>query len=683
MKFASFWRNFTFVSACCALTLTGCGKGDNGAKMNNVKAIDAADMDTKVKPGDDFFEYANGGWLKKNPIPGEYSRYGAFEELNELNLKQMRELMESAAKSGSGKGTNEQKIGDFYSSGMDQDKINKDKLNGIKFLFDKVDGVKTIADVQRVAAELHTYGIYPMFYIYSGQDEKNSDMVIANFYQGGLGLPDRDYYVGTDKRSGEIRDAYLKHVEKMFTLANLGDGAAAAKKIMDLETKLAKASSTRLELRDPKANYNKMKVEELVKLAPDFDWMGYFKTIGINNPGEINIGQTRFAAEFSKLQKSVPVEDWKTYMKWNILNETSNYLASDFEQEHFNFYGKSLTGREKMQDRWKRVLNTTSGSLGEAVGKLYVEKHFPPEAKKRMLDLVNNLKAALKERIQKVSWMSEGTRQKALEKLATINVKIGYPDKWEDYSKLEITPDSYVKNVLNANRFQFAKDMAKINKPVDRKEWHMTPQTVNAYYSPNMNEIVFPAAILQPPFFYLDADDAVNYGAIGVVIGHEMTHGFDDQGRQYDKVGNLQDWWTADDAKKFDEKAKVIIDQYSKIEAMKGVFVDGKLTIGENIADFGGLSVSYDALQKALKGKQEEKIDGFTPDQRFFLSYAKVWRNNIREQELMKRIKEDVHSPGMARVNGGVANIPAWYKAFDVKPGDKLYIPENLRANIW
>jgi len=531
----------------------------------------------------------------------------------------------------------------------------------------------------------HSSGNYPLFYLYSAPDQKNSDLVIANTYQNGLGLPDRDYYLGEDARSKEIRVSYLKHMAKMFVLAGSTPDQAAkdADIVMNIETSLAKISSTRKELRDPVSNYNKTDLAGLQKMAPGIDWKAYFDGIKLQAHSEINVGQPKFITGLAAMINTIPVSDWKVYFRWDLINSSASSLSSDLDKEHFAFYGTVLSGTKEQRPRWKRMIDQTSSSLGEAVGQLYVQKFFPPEAKKRMIELVSNLKVSLGERIAGLKWMSDVTKKEAEAKLAKINVKIGYPDKWIDYSSLTIGTDSYYANQKNARQFEVNRSTAKIGKPVDRSEWGMTPQTVNAYYSPNMNEIVFPAAILQPPFFYMDADDAVNYGAIGMVISHEMTHGFDDQGRQYDKEGNLHDWWLADDSKNFEAKTKVLVDQYDNYKILDSLHVDGKLTLGENIADLGGMNVAYNGLQKALSGKKAEKIDGFTPDQRFFLSYAQVWRANTRDEETMRRLKEDVHSPAETRVNAIVYNIPAFYAAFDIKPGDKRYLAPENRADIW
>jgi len=670
-----------------ALTIGTTSCGDKAAEKKSDPAINSANMDTTVNPGDDFYKFANGSWLKNNPIPDEYSRYGAFEVLDEENYVQLKTIFaEASADKNAAAGSVNQKIRDFYNSGMDTVAIEKNGINPLKPELDQIEAFATAADVQKMLVQQHASGNYPLFYLFSSQDEKNSNQVIAMTYQGGLGMPDRDYYLENDPRSTEIRKAYVAHMIKMFVLAGSTPEQAAkdADVVLKIETEMAKISSTRIELRNPVANYNKTDLAGLQKMAPEIDWKAYFTGLNLAENTEINIGQPKFISGMAKMINSVPVNDWKVYFRWDLINSAASSLSSDFDKEHFAFYGTVLSGAKEQQPRWKRMIDATSNSLGEAVGQLYVQKYFPPEAKKRMTDLVNNLKISLGERINSLSWMTEVTKKEAIAKLEKINVKIGYPDKWIDYSSLTIGTDSYYANKKSARQFAVNRDIAKIGKPVDRAEWGMTPQTINAYYSPNMNEIVFPAAILQPPFFFMDADDAVNYGAIGMVIAHEMTHGFDDQGRQYDKEGNLHDWWQADDSKNFEAKTKILVDQYNNYKMLDSLHVDGKLTLGENIADLGGMNVAYNGLQKALEGKnKDEKIDGFTPDQRFFLSYAQVWRANIRDEETMRRLKEDVHSPGEARVNGIVYNIPAFYTAFNIKPTDSRYIAPENRADIW
>ncbi len=669
------------------LIASACTDKKEVQKKETVKAIDKKNMDLSVKPGDNFFQYTNGGWIKNNPIPPEYPMYAAFTQLYEENLNKLKTLFENVSKNKNHKkGSVEQQIGDYYYAGMNEKEIEKLGYEPIEPWLKKIDALKTNDELVPLIAEMHLTGLNPLFSFYAGQDEKNSTMVIANFYQGGLGLGNRDYYFNEDKRSKTIREEYVKHITNMFKLIGYNDDDAqiASKQVFEFETKLAEKSRTNVALRDPQTNYNKVDLAGLEKDAPEFNWKAFFDGLGVSKTDEINVGQPEFFARAASLIKSQSLDTWKTYFKWNLLRGASNYLSSDFVNEHFHFYGTVLSGSEKLQDRWKRVLNQTSGDLGEAVGQLYVKEYFPPEAKSRMLELVGNLKKALGMRIENLDWMSDKTKKEALDKLNRMNVKIGYPDEWIDYSSVEISRDNYFQNTINAGKFNVRRQLDKIGKVPDRKEWHMTPQTVNAYYNPNMNEIVFPAAILQPPFFNIDADDAVNYGAIGTVIGHEMTHGFDDQGRQYDKEGNLRDWWQPEDAEKFTQKVQRLVEQYSQFVAIDTFKVNGNLTLGENIADFGGITVSHQAWLLANGGKvSQDKSDGFTPEQRFYIGYAQVWRNNIRPEELMRRLRDDVHSPGKFRVLGVLQNVPEFYKAFDVKPDSKMYLPPEQRATIW
>jgi putative endopeptidase len=674
--------------AFLAFTLGACNQGQKKETKNKkmTEAINPANMDTSVKPGNNFYEYVNGGWIKSHPIPPEYSQYGAFTVLYENNQKELKALVSEISKKKEVKqGSIEQKIRDFYNSGMDTTRIEKQGYAPIMPELKKIDAITNMKMVQQELAHMHTIGVHPLFYFYAGADEKNSSMEIANLYQGGLGLPDVSYYTKEDAASKKLRGEYMNHIAKMFEL--VGDNSKVANKkaqeVLNLETRLAKTSFTRLERRSPEKNYNKMSVAQLQKISHDINWKAYFANIGLKNPGEINVGQPRFFTGMSKIMQETPVNVWKAYLEWDLLDDAAPYLSKNFVQENFNFYGKTMSGQKKMQPRWKRVMSATSGSLGEALGELYVAKYFPPEAKARMLKLVNNLKLSFAGRIQKLDWMSDTTKKKAIAKLKAITVKVGYPDKWRDYSKLNVVPDNYFQNLMNASKFAFDFNLNKVGKPVDKSEWGMTPQTVNAYYNPSNNEIVFPAGILQPPFFNKDADDAVNYGAIGVVIGHEMTHGFDDQGRKYDKNGNMNNWWTAADAKRFKAKTKKLAALYDHYTVLDSLHVNGQLTMGENIADLGGLNISYNAYLKSLDGKTPKKIDGFTGTQRFFMAFAQVWRQNIRPKEMAKRLKTDVHSPGEARVNIPPFNMTAFIKAFNIKPGDKLYIPKDKRAYIW
>ncbi|MCL3781932.1 M13 family peptidase [Prolixibacteraceae bacterium JC049] len=652
-------------------------------KVQTNDAIKKADMDLSVNPADDFDNYANGGWKKNNPIPEDKARYGSFDELADLGQKQVRDLVKELAHKQHEVGSIGQKIADFYNSGMDTELIEKEGLKALKPYYDKIAAVKNNAQLQALIAEFHKMSVPATFAAYSSADSKNSSMEIAYLSQGGLGMPDRDYYVNDDDRSKTLRAAYVKHLTNIFQL--LGDSPKQAQKsaatVMALETRMAKASMTRLERRDPHKCYNKMDLAALAKKAPNFNWKNYFNAMGIGDPGQLIVRQPEFVAEISKMVKEVKIADWKTYLRWQFTHDISHCLGKAFVDENFEFYGKTMSGQQQQRPRWKRVLGSVNGSLGEALGQMYVKKHFPPEAKERMQTLVANLKAALGERIANLEWMSAETKVKAKEKLATMRTKIGYPDKWRDYSNLEVTPKSYAINVLNAQKFNKAYNLSKVNKPVDKSQWFMPPQMVNAYYHPLLNEIVFPAAILQPPFFYINADDAVNYGAIGVVIGHEMTHGFDDKGRLYDKDGNLNDWWTKEDAERFDKRAQVLVDQFNEFKVLGDTPADGKLSLGENIADLGGLNISYTAFQKVKNDK--DVIEGFTPDQRFFLAYSHVWAQNIRDKEILRRTKEDVHSLGRFRVIGPLRNLPEFHKAFDIKAGTYMFLPTAERAIIW
>jgi len=682
------YRNI--IISALALTVASCGQSTDKSNTENMKkegiGIDITNMDTSVKAGDNFFQYANGGWLKKNPIPEEYSRYGAFEVLAKKNEKEIKGLIEEMAKlENLEKGSPSQQIRDYYNAGMDTVTIEELRMKPIEPIIAEINAIQKKDNLITIQAKLNMMGAYPLFAVFSSQDDKNSTKVIANLVQGGIGLPDRDYYTRDDERTKNIRVEYVKHLNKMFKLAGYSEieAASIADKVMHIETELAKNSMTMLERRDPNATYNIMSIEDLNK-ASNYDFESYFKALNITQTGRINVRQPKFFAGLSTLFNDITLEEWKSYFIWNVINGNAGKLSSDFVDANFHFYSSVLSGVDKMKPRWKRMIASTNGNLGDPVGKIYVEKFFPAESKKRMEELVGNLRVALNESIKNLDWMSEETKIKAEEKLAAINLKVGYPNVWIDYSSVDIQADNYIQNTWNCSAFSYNRNLDKIGKPVDREEWGMTPQTINAYYSPNMNEIVFPAAILQAPFFDANADDAVNYGAIGVVIGHEMTHGFDDQGRLYDKDGNLNDWWNDEDAKNFKEKTQILVEQYNNYIELDSLHVDGELTLGENIADNGGLFIAYAALQKSYKknGKPED-IDGLTSDQRYFISYGQLWRQHIRPKTLMRRLQEDVHSPGDARVNAGVANVPKWYEAFNIEEGDANYIAPENRAKIW
>ncbi|MBO4328358.1 MAG: M13 family metallopeptidase [Bacteroidales bacterium] len=640
-------------------------------------------MDTTINPADDFFRFCNNNWLKNNPIPEEYTTFGAFTEIDRNNEILIQGIIDEVSKDASAKpGSTAQKIRDFYNAGMDTVAINERGFKELLPYFEKVDALTDKADLAKLLGELHSDGFGGLFYAGGGSDPKNAEMVIMHLFQGGLSLPDRDDYL--EEASQEMREKYVEHVAKMFQLTGTDPEPAQdiAKRILAFETELAKNSLTRLERRDPDRTYNKRSRAELQASTPVFNWDAYFDAAGAPAFDSLNVGMPDFVSALNGIILNTDLRTLKDYLDWKIIHGSASLISDDFAEENFNFYSNYLYGQEVQQPRWRRVLNATSGVLGEAIGQLYVEKYFPAEYKERMLNLVGNLRTALGERIKNVDWMSDETKAKALHKLDCFNVKIGYPNKWKDYTNLEVTPESYFQNFHRAIRFENDLDMAKIGKPVDREEWFMTPQTVNAYYSPDMNEIVFPAAILQPPFFNMDADDAVNYGGIGVVIGHEMTHGFDDEGRKYDEKGNLNEWWTEEDAAKFTERTKQLVKLFNAFE-LRGNHINGELTLGENIADLGGLNIAWDAYQMTDEAKANQPIDGFTPAQRFFISYGTIWRNNIRDKALERRIKEDVHSPAEARVNRTLGSMPHFYEAFDIPEGSKMYLAPEERAAIW
>ena len=667
-------------------TYATAGEKDAAAKSTGRKVLDPANIDKSVRPGDNFFLYANGSWLKTNPIPASETRWGSFNELQENNYRALHELLESAANNKSAaKGSKEQKVGDFYRSGMDSVAINKAGIAPLKGLLDRIDKVKNAKGLLAEVTLSHTQGIGPLFSFGISPDDKNVTKEICQFFQGGLGLPDRDYYFNKDARTTKIRDAYQLYIPKMLML--MGEKEADAKKdaaaIYKLETALAKASMTRVEMRDPYKLYNKYSISGLNKLTPGIDWKEMFKNLKVKGEDSCIVGTPNFFKELDKQLKATPIDVWKKYLKFHLVSSMAPYLSSEFDQARFDFYGKTVRGQQEQKVRWKRVLSMVDGNVGELLGQMYVDKNFKPEAKKRMLDLVNNLQETYADRIKKLDWMSDSTKQKALVKLHTFMKKIGYTDKWKDYSSLEIVGNDYVKNILAASAFEYDYELSKLGRPVDKTEWGMTPPTVNAYYNPAFNEIVFPAGILQYPFFDQNADDAVNYGGIGGVIGHEMTHGFDDQGRQYDADGNLKDWWSEEDAKHFTAKADVVVKQFNNYVVLDSTHVNGELTEGENLADLGGIAIAYQAFKKTPQYQNDVIIDGFTPAQRFFLSWAQVWRANTRPEEMASRIMTDPHSPSELRCNGPLSNMNAFYKAFDIKEGDKMYRPKSERAKVW
>ena len=665
-----------------ALATVACNGKKEGALSGG---IDVANLDKTVSPKTDFYQYACGGWMKTHPLTDEYGRFGSFDLLAENNRTQLHGLIKGLATQQQEPGSIGQKIGDLYNLAMDSTKLNADGMKPMKPMLDKVAAVKDRKGLTVLAAEMTRQGLGAYFNLFIGADEKNSSMNIVQAFQGGLGLGDRDYYLSDDAHNKDIRAKYEAHIARMFRLAGYEEGQAvkAAGQAMAVETDLAKAAYDRVKARDPQANYHKMTVAELERQAPGIDWNLYFKSLGLPKVKELNVAQPEALAEVAKQVGKGDLDAQKSYLLWKVIDGAASYLSDEFVEANFDFYGKVLSGTPEMQPRWKRAVSAVDGMMGEAVGKMYVEKYFPAAAKERMVKLVGNLQQALGERIRALTWMSDETKAKALEKLSAIYVKVGYPDQWRDYSSLDIKKDSYWANVLRSNVFEYDYMLAKNGKPVDKTEWMMTPQTVNAYYNPTTNEICFPAGILQYPFFDMKADDAFNYGAIGVVIGHEMTHGFDNHGRQYDKDGNLRDWWTAEDAKKFEERTQVLVDWFDKIEVLPGLHANGKLTLGENIADYGGLQVAFQAFHNAVKDAPLGVVDGFTPEQRFYLAYAGVWAANIRDEEIRLRTQTDEHSLGRWRVNATLPHIEGWYEAFGVQEGDPMYLAPDKRASIW
>ena len=647
--------------------------------------IDLTNLDTTAVQGADFYQYACGGWMKKHPLTNEYSRFGSFDMLAENNREQLKGLIVEIASGQNAQGTIGQKIGDIYNLAMDSVKLNADGVTPIQADLEKIASVKDKSEIVPLMAELAHSGVFPYFSFYVGADIMDSKSNLFQLYQGGISLGEKEYYLDNDDVTVNIRNKYKEHIVKMFQLAGF-DEAAAKKKmeaVMDIETRIAKASFSAVEQRNPAANYHKMSLDELKKEIPGIDWDAFLNGIGVKGVTELSVSQVDPIKEVEKIINSLPVENQIAYMQWSLIDRAAGYLSDDLVAQNFDFYGKTLSGKQTNQPRWKRAVSTVNGVLGEAVGQMYVEKYFPAAAKERMVQLVKNLQTALGERIRNLEWMGDSTKIKAIEKLNSFYVKVGYPDKWRDYTGLNIEKDSYWANVKRATEFELDYMLSKAGKPVDRDEWGMTPQTVNAYYNPTTNEICFPAGILQYPFFDMNADDAFNYGAIGVVIGHEMTHGFDDQGRQFDKDGNLKDWWTAEDAKRFEERAQVMVNFFDSIQVLPGLNANGSLTLGENIADHGGLQVSFQAFKNATKDAPLPVKDGFTPEQRFFLSYAGEWAGNIRDEQIRLQTKSDPHSLGRWRVNGALPQIGAWYDAFGIKEGDPMYLAPEKRVSIW
>lgn len=657
----------------------------SGCKQQAQSAgIRLENMDTTVVAGNDFYQYACGGWIKAHPITPEYSRFGSFEYLAEENLKQIRTLIEGIAAKQNEPGSIEQKIGDLYNMAMDTVRRNNDKAAPIQEDLKSIEAISSKDQLPAAIANLQRVGLSLFFQPYVGADEKDSRNNLFQIYQGGISLGEKEYYLDNDDHTKAIRDSYKQYVADLFRLA--GYDAAAEDKmqaVLDIETAIAKGSKSATELRDPYNNYNKMSFAQLQDRFKGFDWQTYTTTLGLDSVGDVNVCQTAQVETVLGILDKQPLEDIKAYIEFKLLETASSYLSDEFYDTSFAFYGKVLSGREAPSERWKRSIRLVDGTLSDAVGQMYVKQYFPPEAKERMVNLVKNLQTALGERIDQQDWMSDETKAKAHEKLDAFYVKVGYPDTWRDYSALDIDSTSLWDNMKRATAFEYDYMLAKANKPVDRTEWLMPAQMVNAYYNPTTNEICFPAAILQYPFFDMEADDAFNYGAIGVVIGHEMTHGFDDQGSLYDKDGNLNNWWTKEDSVRFREKTKVMEEFFDSIEVLPGLHANGRLTLGENIADHGGIKVAFQAYKNATKDAPLADIDGFTPDQRFFIAYANLWAASIRDEQIRVATKTDPHALGEWRVNGALPQIDAWYEAFGVTEDNAMFIPKAERVDVW
>jgi putative endopeptidase len=678
MKYQNLKRYFA------ALGIVAAGFSANA--QTTKKFIDPANMDLSVKPGDDFYTYASGTWIKNNPVPAKETRWGSFNELRDFNINAVKSLVEDAAADKSAPvGSVKRRVGDFFAAAMDTATIEKLGYTPIKADLEKIKQIKDIQGVLDQVAYMRVNGLGgAMFGVGVGQDRKNVNKYMVNIGQGGTTLPDRDYYLKDDTRSVKIREAYNTYMTKLFTLtgSTAEDAKQKAATVFKIEKQFAEAQMSRLEMRDPYATYNKLTVAELNKKTPDINWATYLPKFKIKGQDTLLVSSPKFLTSVDGMLKSVSVADWKTYLEWNILKGSASSLSSPFVKASFAFT-QAQTGQKVQTPRWQRMSSLTDGTIGELLGQLYVAKYFKPEAKARMDAMIVNLRKAFEIRINGLEWMSAETKKKALEKLAAFRPKVGYTTKWETYTGLEINRNTYFQNLRNAGVWGYNENVNRLGKPVDRNRFGMTPPTVNASYSPTMNDITFPAGILQFPFFDPNADDALNYGGIGAVIGHEMSHGFDDSGSQYDASGNLKNWWTAEDKAKFDAKTKALGEQFDAYTVLDTVHVIGKLTMGENIGDLGGLNAAYTAFKMTKQGQSNEKIDGFTPDQRFFLAWAQVWRGNILPESAAQLIKTDPHSPGPYRTIGAPVNMDAWYTAFDVKPGDKLYKKPEDRIRMW
>lgn len=673
-------RLLTVLLLCLLLTPTS-----RAADTPLTSGIDRAAFDPTVKPGQDFFAYVNGGWIKANPIPPDQTAWGVDQVLHERTLGWLRDIIAALSKETGALPPNHQKIRDLFATATDEAKLQRDGTTPLKDQFDAITKAQTTDQLIALIAHEHVIGVDAIFSFSISPDEKISNRYAVHLYQGGLGLPERGYYMDDDEEQKQIRTQYREHVAKMFQL--LGDAPDAAKSesdvVFNIETQLARASRTPVQLRDIPAQYNKKSLAELKSLTPRLNWDLYFKQIGGPELKDVVVGQPEFFEQVNKMLDSVSPADWRTYLRWHLIHETAKRLSDPFVNEDFRFYGTVLSGLKELQPRWKRGIRAVDTLLGEALGQLYVEQHFTPDAKSRAKTLVQNIVDAYRQRIEAVDWMAPETKKQAVAKLATVLRKIGYPDHWRDYADYDVRTDSYVQNALRGAAFEFHYWLRKLPQPVDRTLWEMTPPTINAYYEPSLNEMVFPAGILQPPYFDAAADDAVNYGAIGAVIGHEMTHGFDDQGCLFDAEGNMKNWWTPDDKKRFDAKGQMLVKQFDACVAVDNVHVNGALTLGENIADLGGVVIAYQAYQKSLAGKPAPVLDGFTGPQRFFIGFGQSWRTHSRPEALKLRIRTDPHAPERFRVNVPLSNVDAFYDAFPIAPTDPMYRPPDARVTIW
>jgi putative endopeptidase len=675
-----------FVAWSCDPADKGNGTGEKGSDEDTHRGLTIANMDTTVSPREDFYHFTNGGYIAHTEIPGEESSWGVFQELREGTDADVRAIMEECMTAHAKKGSIEQIIGDYYGSAMDSAAAEKAGLSGVQPFLDEVDAIASVDDMMQVIALLHKSSISAGFTFWIDSDDKNSNAMVAKLYQGGMGLPDRDYYLDNSEKRKDIREGYINYIKEIFRLSGVSDevGAANAAKIMAMETDMAKASMGIVERRDPDKTYNKMNLDGLAKVAPELNWVAYFDGMGLADPGDLVVGQPAFLANLGKMTGRYSLDDWKVYLRWSLLRSMAGFLSNDYVMADFEFYSKKLGGAEKIRPRWRRAVENANWALGMAMGKKYVEAHFSPKAKEIALGMVDNILEEMKMRLAKLEWMSPETREKAIHKVSTINPKIGFPDKWRDYTGLEIVPDNYVANVLKTRAFNFEYRRDKLGKPVDKTEWGLPPQIVNAYYNPSKNEIVFPAGILQAPFFDEHVDMALNYGGFGAVIGHELIHAFDDQGSKYDADGNLNNWWTDADRENFDARTKLVADQYSAYKVLDSLPINGQLTLGENIADIDGLRISYHAWQRSLESKEAAPMkDGFTAEQRFFVNYGQIWSSKMRDAYLEQMIATNPHSPAQYRVIGSTSNLPEFYAAFNVKEGDPMWRPDSLRVVIW